>query len=244
MRLAGLAAALALAALPAGVGAQDVPIALAPGEVLLTVDAEGVHFARPDMTSITAGVVTTARTAKEALAANNALADRLLAAVRRNGIEARDVQTSELMVAPQFARDVAGRDEEDSVRRITGYMARNRLHLHLRDLRRASDIVSALFEAGANEVNGPHFGFSDEAPPLRAARQAAVSEARVEADTYAAALGMRVARVLRVSERGSFERDDDNTITVTGSRIGATPLEPGEIPTTVRVWIDYAMAPR
>ena len=244
MRLAGLAAALALAALPGAAAAQDVPIVLAPGEVLLNVRAEGKHLARPDMMSITAGVVTTGRTAKEALAANNAQADRLLEAVRRNGIEARDIQTSELSVSPQFARDVAGADEEDSVRRIIGYMARNRLHLQLRDLRAATDIVSALFEAGANEVSGPYFGFSDETDVRRAARQAAVAEARAEADTYAAALGMRVARVLRVSERGSFERDESNTITVTGSRIRGTPLEPGEIPTTVEVWIDYALVRR
>jgi hypothetical protein len=55
---------------------------------------------------------------------------------------------------------------------------------------------------------------------------------------------MRVARVLRVSERGSFEREEGNYITVTGSRIPATPLEPGEIAVTMRVFIDYAMVPR
>jgi hypothetical protein len=49
VRLAGLAAALALAALPAGAAAQAVPIALAPGEVLLNVQAEGRHRSRPDV---------------------------------------------------------------------------------------------------------------------------------------------------------------------------------------------------
>jgi uncharacterized protein YggE len=65
------------------------------------------------------------------------------------------------------------------------------------------------------------------------------------ADDCAAALGMRVARVLRVSERGQFEMDSDNSaIVVTGSRIPPTPLAPGEIPVRVTVWIDYALVPR
>ena len=246
MRLAGLiaVAALAVAAL-APAAAQDVAISLAPGEVLLKVEAEGEHLARPDVMSVMAGVVSTGRTAKEALSANAVRANRLLAAVRANGIEPRDVQTSRLAVMPQFDRTRdGGEGEDEGVRRIIGYLARNRVDLRLRDLSKAPDVINALFEAGANEVSGPHFALSDPAPELRAARRHAVAQARVEADTYADALGMRVARVLRVSERGSFGREEENYITVTGSRIPATPLEPGEVSTRVRVWIDYAMVPR
>lgn len=243
MRLAGLAAALA-ASLSAPIAAQDVAISLAPGEVLLKVEAEGEYLARPDVMGISAGVVTTGATAREALAANATMANRLLAAVRASGVEPRDVQTSQLAVTPQFARERGGGDDDDRVRRITGYVARNSVLLRLRDLRKAPDIINALFEAGANEVRGPSFSFQDPAPALKAARRDAVAEARGEADTYADALGMRISRVLRVSERQSFERDSEGYITVTGSRIPATPLEPGEISTRVRVWIDYAMAPR
>lgn len=243
MRLAGLAAALALAVLPAVGAAQNVAITLAPGEVLLKVEAEGEHLSRPDVMEITAGVVTTGRSAKEALSSNNVLANRLLAEVRQNGIAPRDVQTSELSVTPQFASDDSDGGEEARVRRITGYVARNRLRIHLRELNRASDIVSALFEAGANEVQGPSFGLSDEAPALLAARRAAVAAARAEADSYADALGMRVSRVLRVSEE-RFETEGAQYITVTGSRVRPTPLEPGEVATTVEVYIDYAMVPR
>lgn len=244
MRLAGLGAALALAALPAEAGAQDPVISLAPGEVLLKVDAEGEYLVKPDMMGITAGVVTTGRTAKEALDANAALANRLLDAVRASGVEPRDIQTSELAVAPQFARERnAEEGEENAVRRITGYVARNRLTLRLRDLRAAAGIVNALFQSGANEVNGPYFGLQDRAPALKGARRSAIAEARVEADTYAEALGMRIARVLRVSERDN-NVEEDGTITVTGSRVRPTPIEPGEITVTTQIWVDYAMVPR
>jgi uncharacterized protein YggE len=248
MRLAGLIGAAALAAAastgaPPPAQAQNIEIDLAPGEVLLKVDAEGVHFGRPDVMEMRAGVVTTGRTAREALASNAVLAERLLAAVRAAGVAPRDVQTSTLAVSPQFAGDDDG---DDGKRRITGYVARNALEFRLRELGKAGDIVNSLFEAGANEVDGPEFSLSDSKPALRAARQAAVAEARLEADTYAEALGMKVSRVLRVSERQSFEDEGENgqQIVVTGSRVQAAALEPGEIGTRVQVWIDYALVPR
>ena len=247
MRLAGLAAALALAALPAAAAAQNVPIALNPGEVLLNVQAEGQHRSRPEVMTITAGVVTTAPTAREALTANSALANRLVDVVRAKGVEPRDVRTTELSVDPQLEElsdDAAERAErEGRAPRILGYVASNKLELRLRDLAKAPDLIDALFVAGANSVRGPAFSLADPAPAERLARRAAVAAARLEADTYAEALGMRIARVLRISERGEFD-SDDGYIVVTGSRIRSTPIEPGELTTRIRVWIDYAMVPQ
>ena len=248
MRLAGVIrlTALALAGAAALAGglarAQDVAISLAPGEVLLEVEGEGIERSRPDTMGVRAGVVTTGRTAKEALSANAERANRVLAAVRASGVEARDVQTADLSVSPQYARQADG--EEDSVRRIVGYLARNSVSIQLRDLGRAAEIVNALFEAGANEVRGPHFYLADPEPALRRARALAVKQARLQADTYADALGMKVSRVLRVSERSDFFDDEQNTIVVTGSRIQPAEIEPGEVETTVQVWIDYALVPR
>jgi uncharacterized protein YggE len=243
IRLAALAlagAALAATAAPA----QDIAITLAPGEVLLKVEAQGEHLARPDVVSVRAGVVTTGRTAKQALAANAELANRVLDAVRAAGIQPRDIRTSELAVSPQYAPERPERRDDEGLRTIVGYFARNTLSLRLRDLTKAPEIVDSLFSAGANEVRGPTFSLSDPAPATRAARQAAVAAARLEADTYAEALGMKVARVLRVSERGEFRNEDGDTIVVMGSRTRPTPMEPGEIAITGRVWIDYALVPR
>jgi uncharacterized protein len=247
MRLERVTAALLAAAVllsPAAAAAQAVPITLAPGEVLLQVAAEGEHLARPDVVSVRAGVVTTGRTAKQALAANAELANRLLDAVRAAGVQPRDIRTSELSVSPQFAPERREGPDDEGLRTIVGYFARNTLSLRLRDLTKAPEIVDSLFAAGANEVRGPTFSLSDPAPATRAARQAAVAAAMLEADTYAEALGMKIARVLRVSERGDFRNEDGDTIVVTGSRTRSTPMEPGEIAITGRVWIDYALVPR
>ena len=242
----GLGLALAVWTLPAA--AQDVAISLAPGEVLLKVEAEGTHRTAPDVMTITAGVVTTETTARRALAANNELATRLVEAVRAQGIQPRDVQTSELSIVPQLEQlsdEAAERAERENRRpRILGYVATNNLEIRLRDLSRAPDIMDALFSAGANSVQGPRFSLAEPRPAERLARHAAVAAAREEAETYAEALNMRVVRVLRVSERGDFDWEGGEVITVTGSRIRRMPIEPGELTTRINLWIDYALAPR
>lgn len=243
MRLVTLA--LAAAALSPGQAfaqsAAPAPLALGAGETLLEVEASGSDRRRPDVMTITSGVVTTGATALEAATSNAGAASRLIEAVRGQGIAPADVRTRELSVQPRFERN--REPGEDAPPRIVGYVARNTLELRLRDLGRASAIIGALYAAGANQVNGPIFALADDREALRAARQDAVAAAGREADDYAAALGMRVVRVLRVSER-SARTEGGGAIIVTGSRIAAPPVEPGELETTARVWIDYVLAPR
>jgi len=226
--------------------AQEPTVALVPGEVLLKVEAEGIARSKPDLMSLTAGVVTTGRTAREALDANNQLANRLIEAVRAQGVASADVRTEELSVQPQFARRNENGDAEDQLpSRITGYVATNSLALTVRDLTKGPGLVDALFQAGANKVEGPTFNLSDPAPARRLARQAAVAEALEQATTYAEALHMKVGRVLQVSERSyavvGDALNDLPQLRSTFSR--TTPLEPGDVTMRVNVWIDYALVP-
>lgn len=233
----------ALAALPIAsdrAAAQTYSIQLAPGETLLRVAAEGSVKARPDSMTITAGVVTTGRTALEALSANSTLSGRLVAAARARGLAAADLRTEALSLEPRFARDAA--NEEDRAR-IAGYTATNKVELRVRAVERAPELISALFEAGANSVDGPRFFAADNELRLGQAREAAIRVARDHAETYARALGMRITRVLRVSDYGGSGDVLNGLPAVYANRSPATPIEPGEIETTGTVWIDFALLP-
>lgn len=250
MRLVTRALALGLvlgaaAGVPGAAVAQEVSISLAPGETLLEVKAAGVSANRPDVMTIAAGIETTGRTASEALSRNDEVANRLVEVVRSRRVDARDIRTTVLRVRPQYERDRPG-ENNDQERRIVGYSATNTLELRLRDLTRAPELLDALLSAGANNVSGPSFTLAEARPARLAAQRAAVELARQEAENYAAALGMRITRLLRVSER-SRDRGSEgqNYITVMGRRIGAgPPIQPGEIETAVTVWVDFALAPR
>jgi uncharacterized protein YggE len=247
MRLAILTALSALELALAGPVAAQPVVTLAPGETLLNVEAEGEVQSRPDVMAISAGVVTTGATAAEAVPANATLAQRLIAAVHDAGIGARDVRTTNFHVEPRFE---GGRREEDrddtAPPRIIGYVVENTVSIELHDLSTARSVISHLFEAGANSVSGPTFGLSNDESARRAAERAAIAEARAKADNYAVSLGRRVGRVLRIGERQVWTESDNEgqTIMVTGNRIPATPIEPGEISTRARIYVDFALAPQ
>lgn len=241
MRVAMIWVALACAASVGSAHAQEIEISLQPGETLLEVQSEGVHRARPDVMTISAGVVTTGATAAQALDANNLLATRVVERIRGLGVTPQDLRTTELAVQPRYAETQGHRDDETP--RIIGYVASNQVEVRLRDLRRASEVLSAAFAAGANRVEGPRFSLSDDRPAALAAQREGIRLARADAENYAAALAMRVVRILRVSERGR-SRDSYGEVMVSGTRVRSTPVEPGEIETRVRVWVDFAMAPR
>jgi len=243
VRLAGLIAAALAASIPFAGSAQPAPapiLRLEPGEALLRIEARGSHVSAPDVMRMTVGTVTIGRTAREATNANNEVAAKLVAAARALGVERRDVQTSSLSVDPQMDEDKA--DREGRAPRITGYVARNTLELRIRDLARAPEMIDALFVAGANSVRGPIFSLSDPRPAEREARRKAAAAAREQAETYADALGMRIVRVLQLSESSETAFMGSNSLNTAGL-IGAS-VESGVLQTRISVKVDYAMAPR
>ena len=213
---------------------------VSPNETILRVSGEGSVEIAPEIARISIGVTTTGATAMEALSKNNQDSSRLVKAIREAGIAGRDVQTSDLSVEPEYAED----DEED---RIIGWRAINSLTVTTADLENLGDLITVLFDAGGNTANAPDFDLT-EASKLRALRDAerkALAEARDQAEATAAALGMRVARTLLVSDSKVNFSGGGRYIVVTGSRMSrpAVPIEPGMIEVQAEYSVEYALVP-
>ncbi|WP_240126359.1 SIMPL domain-containing protein [Thermomonas alba] len=196
-----LALALALAtALPMTSHAQSpTPQAPAPAAppTLLSVSASAEASRKPDIATLSTGVVTQASDANAAMRENAQRMDRVMAALRAAGIAERDIQTSGINLNPQY-KYVDGAPPA-----ITGYQASNTVNVKVRDLARLGKVLDALVAQGANQINGPSFGIDKPDEALQEARIAAVRKAQAMARTYADALGMRVLRVVSLSEGGA-----------------------------------------
>lgn len=194
IRTASLAAALALA-LPAAAAAQNVPVQAIEG-TRLDVVATGEVTRVPDVARISAGVITQARTATEAIRLNAARMNSVRQALRAAGIADRDIQTSNISLHPEY------RYAENQPPTLTGYRASNEVSVRFRDIAETGRILDALVAQGANQINGPMLEIDRPEAALDEARTAALANARARAELYARSLGMRVARVLSVSESG------------------------------------------
>src|SRR3990167_270879 len=226
MRIIKLAFAALLVASPLAAQTEMARPVVQSNETILRVQGEGFVLAKPKRMSISIGVVTTAPTAAAALDANNRKLAPVIDALLSFGISPANIQTSSLEVDPQFSDD-RSRTED----RIIGFRASNKVSVQTRELEKAGELISLLFDVGANSVDGPFFlvAEEDEEAIERKAETAALIEAREQAENVADALGMRVARVLLISDSDVQFSDGSGYIVVTGSRIAPTPIEPGEI---------------
>lgn len=194
VRLLTLAAAAA-AALPMTATAQvPAPGLLVSEGTLLDVVAEGEASRVPDIATIRAGVVTQAPTAAAALAANATQMKSVLAALKAAGVVDRDVQTATISLNPQY------RYAENQPPVITGYQASNTVSVKFRDIAKSGNILDALVKQGANQIDGPNLSIDQIEAAQDEARVDAVKRARARADLYAKALGMRVERLVSLSE--------------------------------------------
>jgi uncharacterized protein len=238
MRLGQALVAIALIAGPASGQALQVTPVLGPQSTLLNVTAEGQSRRTPDLALFNAGVVTQGANAAEALSANSARMERVVAALKRAGIEDRDLQTSSVSLQPRYSdpeRDAQIRARElrqpyvppaqPEAPRIIGYEARNALQVRVRRLGAMGRIIDTLVAEGANQIDGPSFTVDEPRAALDAARVEAMANARARAELYARAAGLRVARILSISEGGGYF-PVAREIFVTGSRAGAPPPPP------------------
>jgi hypothetical protein len=189
-----LASALALAtATPLAAQPQALVSHPVAGTVL-ELTAQGESRRTPDIATISAGVVTQAADAAGAMRENATRMDRVIAALKRAGVTDRDVRTSTLSLQPQYRYA----DNQPPV--ITGYQASNTVTVRFRDIARSGTVLDALVATGANQINGPELGLDQPAAALDEARTDAVAKARTRAELYARAAGLKVKRILWISE--------------------------------------------
>ena len=222
-------------ALPAYAAAQPLPVESVRG-TRLDVVATGEVTRIPDIARISAGVITQAPTATEALRLNATRMASVRDALRRAGIADRDIQTSTISLQPDYHY------AENQPPRLNGYRAGNELSIRFRDIAQTGRILDALVAQGANQINGPMLEIDRPEAALDEARIAALANARARADLYARALGTRVRRVISVSEAGmpGIPRPEMAMLRASAGRDVAN-IDPGEQRVGVSLTVSFEL---
>ena len=163
---------------------------------VISITASGTLTAEPDIALISTGVVSEARTAREALDANSAAMRRLIGGLKAAGIEPRDIQTTSLNVEPVYEQR---RDNRSPA--ITGYRVHNQVRITARDIDKLGEVLDQAVTLGANQIGGIQFEVSKAETLKDEARRTAIANARRRAELFAAAAGVKLDRVLRIEER-------------------------------------------
>ena len=235
LRNLSLAAALAMT-LPLAVPAAAQTAVVQPlAGTRLDVVALGEVTRVPDIVRINAGVVTQAPSAVEAIRQNAQRMESVRAALRRAGIADRDIQTSNISLQPDY------RYSENQPPQLTGYRSSNEVNVRFRDIANSGRILDALVAQGANQINGPMLEIERPEAALDEARTAALANARARAELYARALGMRVKRVIAVSEAGAAPPSPMPVLRMEARDAAASQISPGEQRLGVNLTVSFEL---
>jgi hypothetical protein len=216
--------AIAAAALTPAQAAETI-------EKLITVTGEATMAAAPDAASIRIGVSSQGKNARAASDANARDMTVVIAAIKESGVADKDIQTTSLSLQPQYDPNKTG------AARLVGFQANNQITVKIRDIGQLPNILDRAISAGANEMSGIEFVVSEQSKLLDKERADAIADARRKAEIYAKAAGMKVGRVMAISEEGTTAPPR----TFQAMRAGAAVVAPGEQMLRAVVTVSYEL---
>lgn len=198
------------------------------------VTGEGKSTVVPDTATITAGISAGAATVKGAQNQINTVINKVSEAVKRTGVEDKDIQTANYNVYPDY-------DYSGPTQKITGYSASTNLQIKVRNLDTINNVIDAATQNGANQVSGLNFEIEDKTQAENEARQKAVDEAKKKAQSAASIAGFRLGRIINYSENFGGMPRPITLMRAMSKEAGApdTQIEPGSTDVTVVVTLSY-----
>jgi len=226
---------LATALAPSALSAQERE----RKEPIITVTGEGNAAVAPDLAVISLGVTETRKTAREALDVANGAMSAVIDALKRQGVAPRDLQTSGLSIQAQYSYP----QNEDGTPKppvLTGYVVSNTLTVRIRDLAKVGAIIDQAVTLGVNQGGDIRFTNENPAKTVTEARTEAVENAIGKARTLADAAGVKLGRILEITEAA----DPDDPRPMMSARMAkeaadAVPVEAGESNYSVNVNVTF-----
>ncbi len=232
-------AVLAFTLILSACGPTTINQAAAPVVRSLNVNGVGQVDLTPDIAYIYIGVHDEAATASEAVTANKTHTNSVIAAIKKAGVNEKDIRTSNFSIWPSQQYSPEGQ--------VTGtiYMVDNSVYVTVRDLDSLGDLLDDAITAGANSVNSIQFDVADKTAAVKEARIKAVDDAKLQAQEMASAAGITLGDIQNLS---FYESSPVPMFSGKGGGGGgamaadvAVPIQPGQLTISVNVSITYAI---
>ena len=162
-----------------------------PQQARIVVTGEGSVSVAPNYAQIRSGLTTRAKTVKEGVGTNSKLMLAIVAALNDIGIAEQDIQTARFSIQPIYAPQESHTATEP---KLSGYSVSNQVTVTIREIGKVGDVLDRVVAAGATNVGDIWFLVSDASKVLDQAREAAIAEARRNAEVCAKAAGVQLGR--------------------------------------------------
>jgi len=160
----------------------------------INVSGTGRVTVVPDIATINIGVRTEAEIVTDALQANTDQAETITKTLQSMGVAKEDIQTSSFYVYQTERYDPMSGQVEGHF-----FVVENTVHVTVRDLSSLGEVLSAVVEAGANNIYGINFNVEDREAAIAEAQQLAIDNAKAKAALIADAAGVELGELMQIN---------------------------------------------
>ena len=204
----------------------------------LTVSGTGVAYLTPDIAYVNIGVHTENKDAATAVSSNNTNSQKVIDALKKSGVADKDIQTTNFSIYPQQQFDNQGKPTGE-----INYVVDNTVYVTVRDLSKIGNLLDTVVQAGANSINSIQFDVTDRTKALSDARQAAISDAKAQAQEVAKAAGVTLGVVQSIDVTGGstppvpvYQAKAAGALVESAPSV---PVNPGQLTVTISVNVVY-----
>ncbi len=210
----------------------------APPQRTMNVNGTGTVNLTPDIAYINIGVHTEMPTAADAVSSNTTETQQVVDAIRKMGVDAKDIRTTNFSIYPNTQTD-----SQTGAKLGTTYVVDNTVYVTVRKLENLGELLDATVKAGANSINSIQFDVEDKTAAIKQARDAAVKDARTQAQELATASGITLGDLQTVSFYDNIPTPTDAYGKGGGGgnalAAASVPVSAGQLTITVTVSMTY-----
>lgn len=168
----------------------------------ISVSGTGMVSVKPDMIQMNISLSKTAPTTRQAQESVNKMVRQALDVLKGFSVEDKNISTASLTFNPEY-------DYRSTRRVIVGQRVEQQITFSINDIQNDSikvpQIIDRLVQINGIELNGINFGVKDNAGYFVKSRELAYQKAYQKAQQYAELSGLKIVKVLNISEAGNQE---------------------------------------
>ena len=177
------------------------------GQSGISVSGEGSIDLVPDLALLNVGVEAVSESVSEARDEAAQAMDAVIAAVKAQGLEDRDIQTRSFNIRPQY-------EYQNNRSILVGYTVNSSATVKIRDIDNVGPIIDDVAEAGGNatRIDGIRFTVEDPKSHMADLREAAFQDAKAKAEHLATLAGVELGSLVFITEGSGVPVTRDATI--------------------------------
>ncbi len=165
----------------------------------ISVSGSGKVTVTPDLATVNLGVISQGTTAVDVKNINNDKINKIIAFVKAQGIDAKDITTSQFNFNPT-------QNYNNGTPIITGYQGNQTVTIKVHSIDKSQAVLEKILDGavnnGANEVYGANFTVEKPEDLQQQARKLAIADAKQKAQELAKEAGLSLGKVVSISESG------------------------------------------